>query len=229
MMGLLASPLSSTAMSQSEDSTGAQYKAENNDLPECSGAVERVDIGPMTQDRKELFATTGDTFRVSYRIGQIDNDDNNANFRVNIKEDNESIASQTRKREGSYSFLVSEGAGQYTVRTNVTPDRGAAYNLTVEDCTGKDDQDEDTDNNGGSSDGNTNEQGNNEDNLPQNLDDNNVADDNDIPDNVDTDTIPNNKLPNTGGPPILGLALFGGAGMIAVGSLIAMKYGLRRR
>lgn len=96
------------------------------------------------------------------------------------------------------------------METDITPNRGAEYTLVVEDCTGDNSQQPTTPGEPGD-------------------DDTDRDDDDGVPSNVAKETIPEKKLPNTGGLPLVGLLLFGGAGLATAGSLLGVTSRRNRR
>lgn len=125
LTGLLASSLTSTAMSQ----TGDQY--EN---PDCPGAQEVAAIDSTTLDQSREFETTSNGFLVSYTVDFTADESEFPDFTVDIADEFGPFEFDTQEESGSYSFFVPEEAGSYEVKTDIFPNREAEYTLTVEDC-----------------------------------------------------------------------------------------------
>ena len=142
--------------------------AQTNENDDCPGADEVASLGPTTNDLREAFEVTGDSFRVSYDVTFEDPDDLN-DFTVDIEDEFGLVESDSVSADDSRTFFVPEGPGNFEVVTDVEPDTGATYTLTVEDCVGN-------------GDGNDNVSG----------DDNDTNGD-------DIINVPDKPLPNTGG------------------------------
>lgn len=234
LTSLIVSPLISTAIGQDGNNGADQYDTDqdkdndseqsedengDSDSNECPGAQEVATIGPTTADQRQEFTTTGEGFLVSYDVEFAEDGYNSLD--VDITDEFGLVEFDTQYESGSYSYFVPEEAGTYEVETDLTPNRGAEYTVTVEDCTGDDsDQstspgDDDSDANGGVSGGEAAEDNDAdlEDDIPS-----------DIPSDIDSSTIPDKNLPNTGGVPLLGLALLGGGGVAAVGGLVSTMF-----
>ena len=210
-----------TAFAQDDDggASQGQYGQRDQGQAACPGAAEVDTLGPTRSDDRSPFETTTDRFRVTYEVDFV-NDRNLLNdFTVEITDRFGLVESDFAENDTTESFLVAEEAGSFAVETDVEPENGATYTVTVEECGGAGGGGGDGDGNGDGGDLNCDDFDSQED--AQDV----VNDDTDDPNNLDADDdglacedFPygqvmgngdDDDLPNTGGPTLSVLAALG--------------------
>jgi hypothetical protein len=102
----------------------------------CANLRTLASMGPQISDDRQTFETTTDRFRVTYEV-DFKNDDplEFRDFTVDIiGRFGLSEESDSAQRDRSKSFIVIADAGRYSVETDVEPNNGATYTVTVEEC-----------------------------------------------------------------------------------------------
>ena len=152
----------------------------------CPGAEEVASLGPATNDQRQDFDITGESFRVTYDV-EFTNEQAFRDFTVEIEDRFGLVESDSTSESGTRSFTVPEGAGSYDLLVEVEPNGGAEYTVVIEDCTGT------NNNGGGGGNGNAGEQytGQYEDGGQQQQQQQTII------------NIPQKPLPNTSGPALL--------------------------
>ena len=160
----------------------------------CENAVTLATLGPTVSDDKRDFQTTTDKFIVTYDVDfKSDDPLDYRNFDVDITDRFGLVEFDSAVRDTQKTFVVVEAPGRFSVETDVTPNNGATYTVTVEECSGTPP--------GGPP------------KQPPPVDD---------PSNVVPDTNTRMPMPDTGGPPylpvgaalLLGTALLVGRGVL---------------
>jgi len=105
---------------------------------DCPGAKQVATTGPNeTENQRIPFDIRGRTFRVSYSVDFSNPRDFNI-LEVDIEDRFGLVEFESIDKDQTGSFIVTEGRGAYDLVTNVRPDDGAIYQVTVEDCIGED-------------------------------------------------------------------------------------------
>jgi hypothetical protein len=207
----------------------------------CANPREVATLGPTTSDDRVAFRTTVDRFRVTYEVNFEDDDpDGFKDFTVDITDRFGLVESDSTDEDATESFIVVEEAGSFAVETDVEPENGATYTVTVEECGG-----DDNGNGGGDLDcddfdsqaeaqaafdaDTTDPNGLDADNdgiaceedAGDGSDDGQDGDDGDVddPDDVVPNTGDKGPLPNTGGAPLI----FGAAALALSAALLARR------
>lgn len=171
----------------------------NNQDDTCPEATEMVSIESATDNQREAFTVTGESFRVSYEVTFEASNDLSNDFLVRIEDEFGLVESDSTSSDDTRAFIVPEGPGDFEVVTDIEPENGATYTLTVDDCAGI-------------------ENGNgDEDTGDEDTDDDGVID----------DTIPKKPLPDTGGS--TALMVGGSALLLLYGVLVAWRLKIRER
>jgi hypothetical protein len=188
----------------------------------CPGVEELGTIGPDDRDQAVEFDIEGDKFRLTYKTTDLDEDGVPFLDVTVFDEDDDEVNVRVIREQGTETEIVTEGPGTFTM---VIRAQDLTYEITVEDCTGKDG----SGGNGGSNDRDRNNNRDRSSGLDQSatrgqygrsldidddlgLGDNpgfGIGQDPDIPQDVIADTVPDRRLPFTGGPPLFGLAFIG--------------------
>ena len=209
---------------------------------QCQGAEEIGTVGPTDRNVTVVeFRTDGDKFRLTYKITDLDDNGVPLLDATVLDEDDDEVGGQIIREQGTETEIVTENPGTFTLEITA---EDLTYEITVEDCTGKDQSSGNNGSNGNNrSNGNNGSSGNNRsattgqygrglgDDLgignDLGLGDNpglGIGQDAGIPEDVITETIPNKPLPDTGGMPLFGLAVIGlacvGLGVAALRSAI---------
>jgi len=101
----------------------------------CPNVRTLATIGPQASDDRTDFQTTTDRFRVTYEVDfQSDDPIDFKDFTVDITDRFGLVESDSTESDGSKSFIVVEDAGNFSVETDVEPENGATYTVTVEEC-----------------------------------------------------------------------------------------------
>lgn len=105
----------------------------------CTNPKEVAAVGPTTDNTRTPFKVTGSIFRVSYDVTFEDPDALFNSLDIDIEDRFGLAAFEIVDESGRDSFIVTEGPGSFELVVNVTPNNGATYTITVEDCTSKGD------------------------------------------------------------------------------------------
>jgi hypothetical protein len=160
-------------------------RAQQNDS--CANAREVVSIGPTTTDTERQFEITGETFRVTYDVTILEEDE----FPTVIIDIDSGVGTgpfvQVSETEQD-TFISTAGPGNFDGTFTVDPPNTARYSITIEDCGGQNGS-PDTDGNGAD-----------DDQYDDGTDDPGTVND---PGDVIEDTTPDKPLPKTGGTPLI--------------------------
>ncbi len=186
---------------------------------ECPGA-EVVDvIGPTSKDlRIGPFPITGEKFRLTYETSDLDTSGLPFFDVTVLDEEGNEVGGRIIFDAGTEREIVGEGPGNFTIEA-----RGddLKYKITIEDCTGKENNESPTGgSSGASSPGGAQQPGT----APGPADQ--YGGDVGNPNDVIGGTISGKPLPNTGGVPLVGLAVFG---VICISAGIALLLPVIRR
>ena len=99
----------------------------------CSNAKEVGAVGPTTDNTRTAFTVSGQTFRISYEVDFLGQNDF-ASVEIDIEDRFGLVDFETIDSSGKGNFIVTEGAGTYDLVVNVEPSKIARYSVTVEDC-----------------------------------------------------------------------------------------------
>jgi len=190
--GARSKPADQQQDERAEDSRNSQENTE------CEGARVIGTLGPTGQDVEiQPFRVTGEKFRLTYKITDLDNSGVPFFDLVVLDEQLNEVGGQLLFEAGTVREIVTASPGTFTIEVRAEDLR---YEIMAEDCTGSDPQRDDTapgpadqydnDGGGGGGDGTGDEGAGGEDEV------------------ID-DTITDGPLPNTGGVPLLGLMFFG--------------------
>jgi hypothetical protein len=174
----------------------AEPRQADQQSAECPGAQVVDTIGPTSEDlRIGPFRITGEKFRLTYETMNLDeNGQPFLDVTVLDKEGNE-VGGQVIFEEGTEKEIVPASPGSFTLEVRA---EDLEYKITIEDCTGKQNQNPNQPPTGGSP-GDNGIPGDGQQPISE---DQYQAD-------VIADTIPNKPLPNTGGVPLLGMVILG--------------------
>lgn len=101
----------------------------------CENPRTLATLGPGVSDDKKDFQTTTDRFVVTYEVDfKNDGPLEFRQFAVDITDRFGLVEFDIADRDASKSFVVVEDAGRFAVETDVTPNNGATYTMTVEEC-----------------------------------------------------------------------------------------------
>ena len=102
---------------------------------ECANPRALASLGPEDSDDKADFETTTDRFRVTYEVDfHSDRPFDFRDFEVDITDRFGLVEFDSAHRDTSKSFIVIADPGRYSVETDVTPNNGATYTVTVAEC-----------------------------------------------------------------------------------------------
>lgn len=187
------------------------------DSASCPGAQEVQTLGPTTSDERLAFETTTDRFLVTYEADFNDDNDLENNFTTDIADRFGLVESDSTDVDATEGFIVAEDAGSFAIETDVEPENGATYTVTVEQCAGTE---EGGTGEGGTFEASTNTSGTDSNAAVQQYDDEPPLGE----DDVIVKTVPEKPLPNTGGIPLLALA-----GLLLVASIVVGYVVIGRR
>lgn len=173
---------------------------------ECPSAEVVESLGPATNDRRQAFDITGQSFRVTYQVNFTVSENRFRDFSVDIVDEFGLVESDSTDQSGTRSFTVPEGPGSFEVVTDVEPENGAGYTLVIEDCTGVGNGSGNGDGNGGGGNGSANDQ------YSPNVEVTNII------------NIPDKNLPPTGGPPLLAIFFSVVAGVGLITAVVRRRY-----
>jgi len=186
----------------------------------CTNLRTLASLGPEVSDDRRGFETTKDRFRVTYQVDfKNDGPLEFRDFTVDITDNFGLVEYDSAESDGGKSFIVIADAGRYSVETDVTPNNGATYTVTVEECSSSQ--------GGTPPETTTPETTAPESTAPENT---TPVEDQSKPKKVPSSNVSNpkdvipgsgaKKIPNTGGPPYLAisaLALLGAALIVGRG------------
>ncbi len=184
----------------------------------CPGA-EEVDTFTGTGDRQTApFEITGNVFQVTSEVTAT-GDPDFLFFSISVRDENgDTVTTIDQEQPGTESSFVNEGPGQFFLDILAA---NAEYTITVEDCTG-------TDQNNGNQ---TTQNQTTRNPTTQNQ----ITDRNDSPQRQrrpqrertrDVINVPNRPLPPSGGLPVYGVVggfVLAGAGLLALGVVIRRR------
>jgi hypothetical protein len=123
-----------------QDTTAAEEQYADQDVQQdgsCPNPTEVAKVETTSDNTRTPFKISGETFRVSYDVTFEDPDGFNL-VEIDIEDRFGLVAFENVGENGSDSFIVTEGPGSFELVVNVTPNNGATYTVTVEDCAGED-------------------------------------------------------------------------------------------
>ncbi len=187
---------------QAED----QYRGQEDDQPEATTASgddscptpEVVETVSGTGNQQSApFDIEGERFLITSEVVSTAGP-NSFLFSIFVEDTNDelNLTLVDQEQEGTQSSFVNEGPGSFFLDITAID---AEYEITVEDCTGTD-----------------NDDGTDNDNDTDNTDDADADDD------VIQTTIPDKSLPNTGGLPLAG-AVLAGFSLVSAGFLVRRR------
>jgi hypothetical protein len=125
------------ASAQQDDDGAAQEQYSNSEGSQdvCPNPNRLLNIEAQTENRVVPFETAGRTFRVNYSVDFTDDEGSANGLDIDVEDGSGGLVefeNVFEDQEGS--FIVTEGAGAYELVTRVSPDDGAIYSVSVEDC-----------------------------------------------------------------------------------------------
>jgi hypothetical protein len=101
----------------------------------CANLRTLATLAPEASDDRKDFQSTTDRFRVTYEV-DFRNDDplDFRNFDVDITDRFGLVEFDSADKDTTKSFIVIADPGRDSVETDVTPNNGATYTVTIEEC-----------------------------------------------------------------------------------------------